>query len=184
MVYLRRLAPTLAILSMLLVGGTAAAEEYWEGYDALDRGDYRAAFKIYTRLAAAGDPRAQDDLGFMYYLGQGTGQDFATAAKWFRRAAEQGHAPAQINLGTLYRRGYGVPQDNIEAYRWFDLSAFLATSTERRELAAGYRDSLMRHMTSRETDEARNIACNWWRQFKPPESRKFPDFPGCVPNSR
>tara|TARA_R110000787_G_scaffold15635_15_gene48481 strand:+ start:455 stop:1006 length:552 start_codon:yes stop_codon:yes gene_type:complete len=183
MAFLRRLARTLATLSMLAVGGTAA-EEYWEGYDALDRGDYRAAFKIYSRLAEAGDARAQDDLGFMYYLGHGTRQDFRMAAKWFRAAAEQGHAPAQINLGTLYRRGLGVSKDNVEAHRWFALSSVLATSAERRALAAGYRDDLSRHMTIGEIGKARTIACSWWRRFRPPAGRNITEFPGCMSDSR
>lgn len=182
MACLRRFARTLATLSMLAVGGTAA-EEYWEGYEALDRGDYRAAFKIYSRLAEGGDARAQDDLGFMYFLGHGTRQDFRMAAKWFRAAAEQGHAAAQINLGTLYRRGFGVSKDNVEAHRWFALSALLASTAEHRELAAKYRDNLSRYMTAGEISEARYIVCRWWRRFIPPAGRKLPDFPACMTNS-
>ena len=168
------------MLSMLAVGGTAAAE-YWEGYDALDRGDCRIAFKIYSRLSEGGDARAQDDLGFMYYLGHGTRQDFRMAAEWFRAAAEQGHAPAQINLGTLYLRGLGVSKDTIEAYRWFALSTVL---NERRALAAEYRDNLSPHMTIGEIGEARTIACSWWRRFRPPAGRNIPEFPGCISDSR
>jgi len=195
MALLRRLALMLTTLSVLLTQGMAfrivAAEEYWEGYDAFDRGDYRAALRIYRRLAEAGDVQSQDDLGYMYYLGQGTAQNFTTAAKWFRRAADQGHAPAQLNLGVLYQQGHGLPKDSIEAHRWFSLSALLATTADSRDLSVGYRDAFARRMTSAELDKARHAACRWWREFKGRPNNPIhglkdghsAKLPGCEPES-
>jgi hypothetical protein len=108
----------------------------------LDRGHYRTALKIYHRLADSGDALAQDDLGYMYYLGLGTHQDFAKARKWFHRAADQAHSPAQFNLAVLYHRGQGVGKDRTNAYKWFDLWAVFATTVERRQLATGHQKEL------------------------------------------
>lgn len=51
--------------------------------------------------AEAGDAEAQDDLGFMYFHGDGVPEDKAKAVQWFTRAAKQGYAGAQTNLGFI-----------------------------------------------------------------------------------
>ncbi|MDA0313547.1 MAG: tetratricopeptide repeat protein [Gemmatimonadetes bacterium] len=72
--------------------------------------------------ASAGDVAAQNDLGLMYYNGEGVPQDYVEAVRWYRLAAEQGFAAAQLNLGVMYDRGRGVPQDYVEAVRWYRLA--------------------------------------------------------------
>ena len=76
------------------------------------------------RIAAGhGDAEAQFNVGYLYYMGEGTGQDCAEAAKWYRLAAEQGNATAQNSLGVMYDDGEGVPQDRLKACAWLSLSA-------------------------------------------------------------
>ena len=48
-----------------------------------------------------GDAEAQNNLGLMYYGGNGTEKDEELALKYFQLAAEQGHADAQENLRLL-----------------------------------------------------------------------------------
>ena len=67
------------------------------------------------KKAEAGDAAAQNNLGYMYYKGEGVPKDDAEAAKWYRKAAEQGEANAQVGLGYMYRTGTGVPKDSAEA---------------------------------------------------------------------
>ena len=57
-------------------------------------------------IAAAerGDADAQNQLGVMYYRGEGVVQDRCKSADWFRKAAEQGHPKAQGSLGIMYTR--------------------------------------------------------------------------------
>ncbi|MFT5438715.1 MAG: TPR repeat protein [Alphaproteobacteria bacterium] len=164
---------------LILTGGTTEAEEYWEGYDALDRGDYRAALKIYHRLAENGDARSQDDFAYMYYIGLGTKQDFTKAAKWFRRAADQGHPPSLFNLGILHQNGHGIPQNNITAHHWFNLAGFLATESEARQLATGHRESIAGRMTASAIREATERSCIWWRSFSKRKSRTDQHMVGC-----
>ena len=64
-----------------------------------------------------------DNLGFMYYNGEGVPQDDQEAARLYRLAAEQGIALAQYNLGVMYSNGEGVSQDDQEAVRWYRLAA-------------------------------------------------------------
>ena len=76
------------------------------------------------RMAAEhGDAKAQLNLGNLYYLGEGTPQDYAEAAKWYRLVAEQGDASAQNNLGVMYDEGDGVPQADREAVKWYRKAA-------------------------------------------------------------
>ena len=52
------------------------------------------------RLAAEqGDAEAQNELGDMYYYGDGVPLDYNEAVKWFRLSAEKGDAYGQFSLG-------------------------------------------------------------------------------------
>lgn len=75
------------------------------------------------RLAAAGDPVAQNTLGAWHEHGSHVEHDMVQAAAWYRLAAEQGNAIAQNNLGVLYTRGVGVPQDRRLAVHWYAQAA-------------------------------------------------------------
>lgn len=55
--------------------------------------------------AKLGKVAAQNNLGLMYFLGEGVPQDDPQALEWFLKAAEQGHADAQFNLGMMYENG-------------------------------------------------------------------------------
>jgi hypothetical protein len=70
-------------------------------------------------LAEQGNPRAQNNLGFMYEIGQDVSQDDVEAVKWYHRAAEQGHAKAQYNLANHYAQGRGIVQNCEAAARWY-----------------------------------------------------------------
>jgi GAF domain-containing protein len=70
------------------------------------------------KLAAAGDPVAQFDLGMRYWTGDQYPQDYAQAVRWFSLAAEQGNVAAQATLGDCYWAGRGVPADPMRAYFW------------------------------------------------------------------
>ena len=93
------------VLLWCLCFAPSAAKEYWNyktAYNAYDRGEFLLAADIYKRLAKKGDARAQNDLGFLYSVGQGVAQNFESAAMWFHKSAEQGHAPALLHLAGLY----------------------------------------------------------------------------------
>jgi len=56
-------------------------QEFEDATAACERGDYTTAMPLFRRLADQGHAGAQNDLGSMYYKGQGVPQDFAEAAK-------------------------------------------------------------------------------------------------------
>ena len=75
------------------------------------------------RRAEAGDPKAQNELGVRYRVGDGVEKDEAKAFDWYRRAAKQGFALAYFNLGTAFYNGDGVSPNDGFACAWFLLSA-------------------------------------------------------------
>ena len=56
-------------------------------------------------MAEAGDAKAQNALGGMYYMGLGVPQDFAEARRWFEKAAAQGDPQARQVLDLLDKEG-------------------------------------------------------------------------------
>lgn len=91
------------------------------------------------RMAAdEGEALAQCNLGNVYYLGEGTPQDYAAAAKWYRLAAEQGNASAQNNLGVMHDEGEGVPQDDREAVKWYRKAAEQGNASAQYNLGVMY----------------------------------------------
>ena len=73
--------------------------------------------------AEQGDADAQSALGYNYYAGKGTPQDYKEALRWYRASAEQGNQYAQSSLALMYKQGEGTPQDYKEALKWYRASA-------------------------------------------------------------
>ena len=94
-----------------------------KGLKAHSSKDYTTALKIFKKLAAQGDLRAQTVLGGMYLQGHGVKQDDATALKWFKLGAERGYDHAQNMLGLMYRDGRGVPKNKKLMMQWLSLAA-------------------------------------------------------------
>ena len=150
------------VLVMMLTGGAVAGplEDAWAAYQ---RGDYATALQLWRPRAEQGIALAQNNLGLMYYNGQGVPQDYGEAAKWYRLAAEQGNATAQSNLGSMYYSGEGAPQDYVQAYMWVTLAAsrFPPSAKEDREQAARHRDIVASKMTAAQIAEAQKLAEKW-----------------------
>ena len=81
--------------------------------------DDASDFRQTLQLAEQGVAEAQNNLGAMYYTGQGVRQDYAEAARWYRKAAEQGDVQAQYNLGLMYYKGQSVRQNFHLSKEWF-----------------------------------------------------------------
>ncbi len=91
----------------------------------LEKEGYKAAFILLKQLAEQGDPKAQFELGAIYYfpLDESIKKDINEAFKWYTKAALQGQVEAQYNLGVMYDQGKGVPKNYSDAYKWYKLAA-------------------------------------------------------------
>ena len=102
----------------LAAGDPPHNDQFSAGWLAYDAGQFDEAFRIWQNLAEGGDVGAQINLGAMYDMGKGVGEDPVTAFKWYRSAALQGNSAAQFNLALMYAMGRGVSQDMTEAALW------------------------------------------------------------------
>ena len=71
------------------------------------------------KSAEGGNADAQNNLGVMYFKGEGVPKDLTKAAEWYRKAAEKNHIKAQYNLGILYQD----KEDFSSAVYWFGKAA-------------------------------------------------------------
>lgn len=78
---------------------------------------------VLVRQANDGDPAAQMQLGFRYFLGRGFPADTAKAAYWIEKAADQNMAIAQYNLGVFLNNGWGIAWNPFKAYERFKAAA-------------------------------------------------------------
>jgi TPR repeat protein len=102
-----------------MAASPVAADPFGDAMAAFNKSDYANAIKLFEPLADQGDPRAEIQLGIIYYLGLGTSKDSAKAAMLYRKAADQGNAIAQQDLAELYFFGDGVAQDYGLAAKWY-----------------------------------------------------------------
>jgi hypothetical protein len=115
--------------------------------------DDKTAVKWYRLAAKQGHAGAQNNLGFLYMIGQGVPQNYQTAIKWFRISAEQGFSLAQNNLGLLYVKGQGVVQDYVYAHMWWNIAASSGNKS-----AGTNRDKVAGMMTPSQIAEAQDLA--------------------------
>ena len=113
----------LAVCLGFAMAPCAALAGFDEAVAAHDKKDYATALREFKKLATAGDPNAQFNVGLMYANGQGTAQNIKEALKWYHLAANQNDISAQINLGIMYATGQGVELDYKEAAKWYRMAA-------------------------------------------------------------
>ena len=89
---MRRLTATVCLTLAVLIGsaGVSVSQDFQNGVDAYNRGDYATAVKWYTLAAEQRDARAQFNLGRMYAKGEGVLQDYVYAHMWWNIAASNG----------------------------------------------------------------------------------------------
>ncbi len=74
------------------------------------------AVELFEKAAAAGNQRAQINLGILYLRGQGAPRDIVTARAWLEKAAANGDPQAMYTLGRALDEGTEqVPPDPVRA---------------------------------------------------------------------
>ena len=74
--------------------------------------------------AKKGAPKAQHNLGQLFFLTKGAGErDYDNAYKWFNLAAKQGLPAAQYGMGLLHTFSLGIVGNRDEAMKWLSQAA-------------------------------------------------------------
>jgi hypothetical protein len=113
----------IAILYLLIFISPQCFADMRLATEAYEYGDFVSAYQEFLRLAHSGNVKAQYNLAFMYYGGEGVEQNDNEAHSWFEKAAKAGHAASQDILGYMYSHGRGVPVDRVRAYAWYSMAA-------------------------------------------------------------
>jgi len=88
----------------LIVSSAAYAGELDDANALFEKKDYAGALKLYTKLANAGNPQAQQQLGQMYWYGEAGAVDEAKAKGLFEQAAARGNKVAADSLVIMQQR--------------------------------------------------------------------------------
>ena len=77
-------------ISLLLGGSFSCAENFENGFEAYERGDFSNAMRMFRLVAEQGDSAAQYNLGLMCHNGRGVPQDNVYAYMRWSIAASNG----------------------------------------------------------------------------------------------
>lgn len=104
--------------------------------EALQESDPKAAFKLFSQAAQAGDPDGMFMVASLHQEGRGVQKSNELAARWYEKAADAGNARAHFNLGILLQEGLGVKKDLAESMRRYEAAAEEGLSKAAYNLAA------------------------------------------------
>lgn len=107
------------------------------GLDAHSRGEFKEAYRLFSRAVKRGDVDAMNNLGMLLLQGQGVSADPVKALEMFRAAAEKGHATAAHNIGYIYENGIGVRPDLARSRVWYRHAGVLNQRLQRMSTMAG-----------------------------------------------
>jgi TPR repeat protein len=99
------------------------SENYEIGLKYYDEQQYDKALEYFQLAADKSLALAQNNLGNMYFIGNGVEKSYQTAFEYYQLAADQGLAEAQNNLGNMYFNGNGVEQSYHTALEYYQLAA-------------------------------------------------------------
>ena len=94
------------------------------------------------KLAAAGNAKAQYDMGYLYYQGKRVKRDYVQAFNWFDTSAKQGNVRAMVALGGLYNEGKGCAKSPEKAFYCYEQAAKTGDFEARVNLAVCYLQGL------------------------------------------
>jgi len=116
----------------------ATAADFFEAYERFQRGEYREARAIWSKLAYAGDVDAQFNLGTLYENGLGVEADAEQAARWYRAAAARRVDLARLALARLQRAGALEPEPDEDQIKLLETAARRGLAEAQYELGVAF----------------------------------------------
>ena len=105
------------VLFLFLINPLIAfANNYSDGMNAMEKGNYEEAVKLFRVAAENGDKFSQHCLGVMLYKGQGVKKNYTEGFKWLDLAAKQGFSQAILDLAIMKYHKKGTPNNYIDEY--------------------------------------------------------------------
>ncbi|MFP5399095.1 MAG: tetratricopeptide repeat protein [Gammaproteobacteria bacterium] len=133
----------------------AELERAVAAYEAGRVDEARAAFE---RLASAGVPAADYNLGVMHLRGEVAGASVAQALQRLQRAAQGGFVAAMLDLARLHEQGVATGRPDLHgAHRWFLLAAAAGSAEAMVEAGTAY-------YLGRGAPQDAAAAAHWYRE--------------------
>lgn len=79
--------------------------------------NYKEAHDYFKKAAELNLASAMQELGIMYYNGNGVTKNYPEAINWYKKAADKGDTEAMYKLGLIYFIGRVTEKNNTEAYK-------------------------------------------------------------------
>ena len=86
---------------------------------------WKEAFEDAHQAAEAGNPQAQNFVGYCYDVGKGVPRDLSMARRWFEKATQNGNVAAIFNLAVMNDLGQGTRRNSARAVRLYRQAASL-----------------------------------------------------------
>ncbi len=99
-----------------------------KGFDEYKNGNYVQAKENWEKAAgakgfSAAKYKSMNELGNLYFNGQGVEKDYAKSLEWYQKAAANGlpggNPDAAKSVGTQYENGLGTTQNFVTALSWY-----------------------------------------------------------------
>jgi hypothetical protein len=100
----------LLVILLAACCGLAHADEYGDAIKAWENKDFAKALPVFTKLANAGNPAAQLQLGEMYGFGEGVPEDMNLANSWLKMAQANGNRDAAASIALMQERSRLKPE--------------------------------------------------------------------------
>ena len=94
----------LSLTFLFLFSGSVYGDDLQDGLEAVQRQDYKTAYKLWLPLAEQGNASAQVNLGVFYATGQGVPQDYVLAHMWFNLSGSNGYKDAVTNRNIVEKK--------------------------------------------------------------------------------
>ena len=98
---------------------TPPAPLYEQALSLYKSGNLSGAAGLNRKACDSGERQGCNNLGLMYYKGEGVPKDLTRAANLYQRACDAGGTGGCTNLGLMYLRGESVPKDPHRAAELF-----------------------------------------------------------------
>ena len=127
-----------ALCMAVLAAPPARGADFFEAYEAFQRGEYEEAREVWSQLARDGDVDAQFNLGTLYENGLGVAPDAEQAARWYRAAASRRVDLARLALARLQRIGALEPEPDEDQIKLLETAARRGLAEAQFELGVAY----------------------------------------------
>jgi TPR repeat protein len=98
---------------------TPSTPIYEQALSLYKSGNLSGAADLNRKACDSGERQGCNNLGLMYYRGEGVPKDLSRAANLYQRACDAGGTGGCTNLGLMYLRGESVPKDPNRAAELF-----------------------------------------------------------------